>query len=131
MLFLDTNIISYFLSGHKNVTTAIVNRFEDNVVLCMTVVNVYEVLKGFRWRKNKQFETKFNALLKNLRIYTIDERVVDIASKRYSELRRKGINICDADILIAGIVIANNGILVTNNTKHFKNIDHLKIENWV
>ena len=35
----------------------------------------------------------------------------------------------NSDILIAAIVIANNGTLVTNNTKHFVNIEQLKVVN--
>ena len=131
MIFLDTNIISYYLNGDKAVTKEILNLFDEDINICITAVNVYEVLKGFRWKKNKQFENKFNALLNHLQVYTIDDTAIDIASKLYAILRKKGINIGDADILIAAIVIANNGTLVTNNIKHFENIEQLKVVNWV
>ncbi len=48
-----------------------------------------------------------------------------------THLRRKGKIINDADILIASIVMANDGILVTNNTAHFERIPNLKLENWL
>jgi len=35
------------------------------------------------------------------------------------------------DILIASIVLDNDGILVTNNTEHFNRIGKLRIENWM
>ncbi|GMO25432.1 MAG: hypothetical protein Ta2F_00700 [Termitinemataceae bacterium] len=54
-----------------------------------------------------------------------------IAANIYAELRKIGITIGDADILIASTVIANNSILVTNNVNHYKNIKSLKLENWV
>ena len=131
MIFLDTNIVSYYLNGNKAVTNEILNLFDEDITLCITAVNVYEVLKGFRWKKNKLFESKFNSLLRHLQVYTIDDTVIDIASKLYALLRKKGISIGDADILIAAIVIANNGTLITNNTKHFENIEQLKVENWL
>ena len=131
MIFLDTNIISYYLNGDKAVTKEILNLFDEDINICITAVNVYEVLKGFRWKKNKQFENKFNALLNHLQVYTIDDTAIDIASKLYAILRKKGISIGDADILIAAIVVANNGTLVTNNIKHFENIEQLKVVNWV
>jgi len=37
----------------------------------------------------------------------------------------------DADLLIAVQCILNGYTLVTNNVKHFKDIDGLVIENWI
>jgi tRNA(fMet)-specific endonuclease VapC len=37
----------------------------------------------------------------------------------------------DADILIAAIVIRNEGTLVSNNTKHYEGIKQLKLINWI
>jgi len=37
----------------------------------------------------------------------------------------------DMDILIASIVLANEGTLVTNNTAHFNRIKGLKLEHWI
>ena len=48
----------------------------------------------------------------------------------YAVLRKKGIIVDDIDILIAGICIANDLTLVTNNEKHYNSIEGLKIENW-
>lgn len=36
----------------------------------------------------------------------------------------------DADIFIGAISIWYDSILITNNEKHFKRIEGLKIENW-
>jgi predicted nucleic acid-binding protein len=35
------------------------------------------------------------------------------------------------DIMIAAIVTKNNGTLVSNNTKHYEDIEQLKLVNWV
>jgi len=48
----------------------------------------------------------------------------------FSDLRKKGKVIGHTDTLIAGITLENDLTLVTNNTRHFKLIDELKIENW-
>jgi len=64
-------------------------------------------------------------------VLTIDDLVIEIASDIYADLRKNGITIDEGDILIAAIVIANNGTLVTNNTKHFGNIKQLKVVSWV
>ena len=35
------------------------------------------------------------------------------------------------DLIIGASAIANRLILVTDNTKHFKNFENIKIENWL
>ena len=35
------------------------------------------------------------------------------------------------DLIIGATAIASELILVTDNEKHFKNLDSIKIENWV
>ncbi len=54
----------------------------------------------------------------------------DIAARIYAEHRRQGNPIEDADLFIAAYCIANSYTLVTNNTKHFENIDELHMANW-
>ena len=36
----------------------------------------------------------------------------------------------DSDVLIAAFCVINDCTLVTNNTKHFDNIDSLDVEDW-
>jgi tRNA(fMet)-specific endonuclease VapC len=55
--------------------------------------------------------------------------VLDIASRTTIKLQSKGIKI-GGDILIAAYCIEHNLPLVTNNTKHFKDIDNLQTINW-
>lgn len=47
-----------------------------------------------------------------------------------ADLVKNGKKIDDADLLIASIVLANKGVLVTNNIKHFSRISGLKLESW-
>ena len=131
LIFLDTNIISYYLNDCSVVKEELRKAMRNQETICTTLLNVYEILKGFKWKNNKQKEKRFNIFLNDLDIYSINDNVIKIATDIYSTLRKKGVTIEDIDILIAAIVIANDGILVTNNTKHFGNIKQLKVVNWV
>jgi tRNA(fMet)-specific endonuclease VapC len=53
------------------------------------------------------------------------------AAEIFTNLKKAGKTIGDMDILIATIVMQNNGILVSNNTRHFKNIQGLQLTNWM
>jgi tRNA(fMet)-specific endonuclease VapC len=44
-----------------------------------------------------------------------------------SNLRKIG----RADLLIASVTLANRATLVTRNTRHFKQVPGLRVENWV
>jgi tRNA(fMet)-specific endonuclease VapC len=62
---------------------------------------------------------------------SIDKEILETAISLYVGLRKRGFIIEDTDILIAAYCIKNNCLLVTNNIKHFENIEGLKIINWI
>jgi len=99
--------------------------------IALTVMNVYELLKGFKWRSNKNKELLFNKFLETVPVFSIDNDTINFAADIYANLRKSGITISDADIIIASIIIKNNGKLVTNNTKHYCDIKELKLINWL
>ena len=68
---------------------------------------------------------------KSLTILSDSEESARLFGKIKADLKSKGTIIEDFDILIASIVIANNCILVTNNTEHFERINGLQIQNWL
>ncbi|MDR2965156.1 MAG: PIN domain-containing protein [Treponema sp.] len=131
MIFLDTNIISYYFNSNEKIKEKILEIIDNNENICTTVINVYEILKGLKWKNNQNKEKQLKEFLKDVVIFTIDDEVINIASEIYSELRISGKTISDADILIAAIVIKNNGTLVSNNIRHYENIKKLKLTNWI
>jgi len=131
MIFLDTNIISYYFNSNTKIKEKILEIIDNDENICTTVINIYEILKGFRWKNNEKKEKQFKEFLEDVLIFTIDNEVIDIASNLYSNLRKQGKTIGDADILIAAIVIKNNGTLVSNNTKHYEGINQLNLANWI
>jgi len=53
------------------------------------------------------------------------------AAKIRNQLRKQGTPIGTYDIQIAAVAMAENMVLLTNNTKEFERINGLKLENWV
>jgi predicted nucleic acid-binding protein len=131
MIFLDTNIISYYFNADNKVREKILEIIDNEEELCITVINIYEILKGFRWKNNAKKEDQFKNFLKDVIVFSIDDDVINIASDLYANLRKKGKAIGDADIFIAAIVIKNNGTLISNNTKHYEGIEQLNLVNWL
>lgn len=59
-----------------------------------------------------------------------DEHVAGIYAKLLFQYKKAGFVPQIHDLQIAATAIANNMILVTRNTKEFKSIDGLMLENW-
>ena len=131
MIFLDTDIMSYYFNGNIGIKEKLIETIENENNICTTVINIYEILKGLKWKNNQKKEKQFREFLGDITVFTIDDDVIDIASDLFSKLRQTGKIIGDADILIAAIVIRNDGVLVSNNTKHYEGLEKLKLTNWI
>ena len=131
MIFLDSDVLSYYFSGNEKIRTKIVEAIKNKEHIAMTIINVYEALKGFRWRGNTNKEAMFAKFIETVPVFTVNKNTVEMASNIYAKLRKAGKTIGDADILISAIVMENNGAFVTNNRDHFKNVEGLTLMNWL
>jgi tRNA(fMet)-specific endonuclease VapC len=48
-----------------------------------------------------------------------------------ARLRRLGMTVADADLMIASIVLAQGAPLVTGNTSHYDRFEGLRLEDWI
>jgi len=69
-------------------------------------------------------------LTSELKIISFDGKAGVIFGKVKADLKKKGEIVSDSDLFIASTAISQNLTLVTNNERHFRRIDGLKIENW-
>ena len=63
-------------------------------------------------------------------IISFDDKMAEIYAQIKADTANKGNPIGPNDLIIAAIVLANSGILITNNESEFSRIDSLEIENW-
>jgi tRNA(fMet)-specific endonuclease VapC len=56
---------------------------------------------------------------------------LDLYAKEKARLRKEGTPIDDFDLLIGVTSVIHKLIMVTNNTKHFKRIIGIKLEDWI
>jgi predicted nucleic acid-binding protein len=54
MIFLDSDILSYFFNGNKAVYEKIKECIESNIKLATTCINYYEILKGLKYRSAEE-----------------------------------------------------------------------------
>ncbi len=125
---LDTDTISYYTKAHPIVTAKLDLMSGDDI--CISVVSTMEVEYGFAINPvaRQRYDGAFQRLLHEA--YLIEFSSVDalFTAKIRAELHPQQLGRYDA--LLAGVAIARDLILVTNNTKHFSRIRGLKLENW-
>lgn len=129
MRTLDTNICSYLLRRHPaSVVVHFADMRADEVFLSSIVV------AELRYGAEKLGSARFSAVLEEwLSAFTI-RPWPEAASRIYAGLRanleRKGTPIGNMDLLIAAHALAENAILVSNNTREFERVPGLQLENW-
>ncbi|MBW1894505.1 MAG: type II toxin-antitoxin system VapC family toxin [Deltaproteobacteria bacterium] len=128
--FLDTNICIYYLKGiYPRLKEKLLSCKPDMIVIpAMTKAELYYGAE--KSRKRKENLKRINEFLLPFQIQGFNDAETSIYATVRKKLEKNGNPIGPNDIIIASIVLANNGILVTNNTKEFNCVKGLKIENW-
>ena len=127
---LDSNIISYMLKDNDAVYRNL-DRAIDNGGRCIIPpVVYYEVKRGLLAVKATAKALDFEQLCRDFGVGRMNDRAWDIAAQLYATNKQVGRPIEDADLFIAAFCIVNGCTLVTNNTKHFENIDGLQYVDW-
>jgi tRNA(fMet)-specific endonuclease VapC len=126
---LDTNIITYYLKGNEKIQEKVDREAEnDNIVI--PPFAYFEIKKWLLTANSKNKLLAFEKLLEEYGIETLDKATLDLALSIYTKLRKTGITVDYGDLLIAAYCIHNNYVFVSNNLKHFENIENIQVVNW-
>ena len=129
MFLLDTDILICSLKGHEIVNDHIRRHIDDPIKT--TVVSLMELYYGAYKSENKTGNlSKVKMIAGAMEIVLPGPESAEIFGMLKSDLAVSGNRLDDFDLIIAAIALAHNYTLITNNEKHFKRIQGLKIENW-
>ena len=127
---LDTDILSEFFRGNVKVIRSIEEHLNEFGFISISIITYYEVLNGLLYKDAKKQIKKFEQFVALNKVLPLTLKTVNISAMIQSELRKSGMQIGHTDILIAGVAIANDLQLITNNTDHFNRIKNLYFANW-
>jgi len=129
MYLLDTNTLIYFFKGLGNVSKNLLDHSPKEIAIPSVVI--YELQVGIaKSNSPKKREKQLQALLSQVNILDFTCKEAKASASIRATLETKGEPIGPMDTLIAGYALVHNYILVTNNTKEFKKVDGIKLENW-
>lgn len=128
MRVLDTDILVGILRKNEDA----VRKYEETEEeMTTTVLNAQELLFGALISENPEENlSAAKGLINELNILVYDKKGMMESVKIQAYLEKAGKHIGFMDEMISGICLANNGLLITRNVKHFSRIANLKIEKW-
>lgn len=125
---LDTDMLISFLRDKHSVAEKIDHVGIENC--CISEVSIIELTYGAynstKIDKHLGEVNQVENLFEVIPLYT----AIKIFAQEKVRLRKEGNLIPDFDLVIGTTAVANNMILVTNNTKHLGRVKGIKIENW-
>jgi len=128
---LDTNICIYIINKRP---PEVFERFRSIQLIQLHIPTIVISELYFGLEKNQSHQRNATFLENFIAPLSITGFSIDAAkqaAKIRCQLRKQGTPIGAYDIQIAAVAMAEDMVLLTNNTKEFKRIDGLKLENWV
>jgi tRNA(fMet)-specific endonuclease VapC len=127
---IDTDIIINSIKGNRNVNQNISDL--ASIPMAISIITYGELLYGAK--KSTQREKNTSIVYRLAEIFPIlgvTRATMEAFTDLKAALDRKGDRIEDFDLLIAATALSLNHILVTNNTRHYRRIEGLRLENWM
>jgi len=126
---LDTDICIFYFKGRYNLEETISVVGYENCFI--SEITLAELLYGAECSERPDYhKAVVNTFAKEIQIIPIFPSIPSYPKEK-ARLRKLGTLIDDFDLLIGVTAIDNKCILVTNNSKYFKRLEGIIIEDWI
>ena len=129
MYVVDTNTLIYFFKGMGNVARRLLAVSPKDIGIPSIVL--YELEYGIaRSTSPAKSRAQLKELCSLVAVLPFDGEAARLSASIRAGLEKKGTPIGPHDLLIAGVALANQGTLVTRNTKEFSRVSKLSLDDW-
>lgn len=128
---LDTDVLIEVMKRHPVAFSRASTYVSVHAKLSFSIITRYEILRGLHIHGAPADISRFDQFCSTNDVVPLSNGMVSRAAAIYADLRRRGLLIGDADILIAATAAERGMTLATNNQQHFSRIAGLVIENWL
>ena len=126
---LDTDMCSYVMKRNDMVVKRLERLAVDEV--CISVISKAELLFGIELSpRREQDGNALKAFLQYAEVVDFSDRAAIFYAKVRADLQKRGTMIGANDLLIAAHALSLGLTLVTNNTREFRRVRDLVVENW-
>jgi tRNA(fMet)-specific endonuclease VapC len=127
---LDTDTCSYIMKRSNDVVLKRLGKVPVNEV-CISVITKSELLYGVELSpRRQQDETALTSFLGYVEVLDFPDRASAHYAAIRADLKKQGTMIGANDLFIAAHARCLGLTLITNNTREFKRVRNLAIENW-
>ena len=129
---MDTNILIYLIKNKPPIVAERINALGSSAQLCMSFFTFAELLKGAKRSTRKpDVLRRLDELIRVVPVrYGVHRLLCEHYAAQFTRLRAAGTPIGANNLWIACHALADDCILVTNNTREFERVGGLKLENW-
>jgi tRNA(fMet)-specific endonuclease VapC len=126
---LDTDICVYWLKKDDRIEKNAISVGLENIAISfMTLSELY--YGAYKSQHVKENLAAVRLLTAKLSVVESSDQVCTRFGNLKVFLERQGAIIDDADLFVAACALTTEATLVTNNTRHFKRIEELRLQNW-
>ena len=128
--YLDTNIISYAAKGNNRYLLDCFQKNDPKEIYIPAIV-LSEIEYGAR--KSVDYDktmSGYGSFLRAFRVAPYTAKAAYYTGKIRADLEKKGTPIGVNDTMIAGTVLADDGVLVTHNVSEFERVEGLRVVDW-
>lgn len=127
---IDTDIVINSIKGNKSINQRITEY--ASIPKAISIITFGELLYGAKKSAQRDKNTSIVYRLAEIfPIIGIARSTIEAFTDVKMALDKRGVRIEDFDLLIAATALSLNYTLVTNNTKHYRRIEGLQLENWM
>jgi tRNA(fMet)-specific endonuclease VapC len=123
VIIADTDVLIDFLRGRDAAAKRIAVEL-DTRSFGTTAITAFELQSGARSSNQRK---AIDTLLEAMTIFPFGSEEARIAADLRRQLESQGETIGMADYMIAAVCIANEGVLLTRNRRHFERVEGLKL----
>ena len=130
LYMLDTNICSYIIRNRPQSIKEKLQEVEQNHTIALSSIVISELLYGATKKESPKLMRVVSAFIDNFIIYDYSKISAQSYGNIRTDLEKKGKIIGANDLLIASHALSLGAVLVTNNTREFKRVEKLVLEDW-
>ncbi len=130
LYMLDTNICSFIIRNKPQSIKKKLQEIEEHHTVALSSIVVSELLYGATKKESPKLMKIVSAFIDNFIIYDYSKVSAQSYATIRTNLEKKGEIIGANDLLIASHALSLGAVLVTSNTREFKRVEKLVLEDW-
>jgi len=130
LYMLDTNICSFIIRNKPKSIKEKLKKVEENNIIALSSIVVSELIYGATKKESPKLMKIVTSFIDNFIVYDYSKISAQFYGNIRTDLEKKGKIIGANDLLIASHALTLGATLVTNNTREFKRIEGLILEDW-